>query len=178
MMIHRQWLEEINDKLSRDNVPIHQRAMQAVLHWQRATGERKDLLEGYPEGYAFFNDMGSPQEPLAEPNRTRLKGMSWQAGASKSIADRHAKSSATSPVTSACLDASVLRFGVVKTWATTKHSVRWGPHEINVDMPADPAAARPRLQGTKAWLQYEIDSLPHMAAFICAGRLKAYISTE
>src|SRR5690349_14440864 len=66
MMIDREWLEEINNKLSADNVPIHQRAIQAVLHWHRATGECRDLLDGYPEVYAFFKEMGSPQEPLVE----------------------------------------------------------------------------------------------------------------
>jgi hypothetical protein len=65
-MIDRQWLETINDEMSRDNVPIHERDVKAVLQWQRETGERKDIFEGYPEVYAFFSGMISRQNPLAE----------------------------------------------------------------------------------------------------------------
>lgn len=65
-MIDREWLESINEELSRENVPIHQRDVKAVLKWQRDTGERKDIFEGYPEVYGFFAAMSSPQNPFAE----------------------------------------------------------------------------------------------------------------
>ena len=64
-MIDRKWLERTNEELSRKNVPIYQRDVKAVLQWQRETGERKDIFEGYPEVYGFFAEMISPRNPLA-----------------------------------------------------------------------------------------------------------------
>jgi hypothetical protein len=65
-MVARDWLERINEEMSGENVPIHRRDVETVMRWQRKTGERKDIFEGYPEVYAFFAGMTSPQNPLAE----------------------------------------------------------------------------------------------------------------
>lgn len=67
-MISDAWLIDANKRLSELSIPIDQRDVSAVMMWQRETGERKDIFNGYPEVFAFFEKLRAECDRTPRPS--------------------------------------------------------------------------------------------------------------